>query len=144
MWIVGEDATQIAIVNSGPLEVVTLAFATIVIAQRSTQCRQWIDLRARSVLRLRAREIGHQLVDILELLQRRPAVITTSPLRARRQPNGKRLGEVFRGMRLRVPGRQVQDILATLRFRLVEVGIRLRERAEELAMLAFEVETERC
>src|SRR5215470_347611 len=34
MWIVGEDATQIAIVNSGPFEVVTLALAAIMIAQR--------------------------------------------------------------------------------------------------------------
>jgi hypothetical protein len=39
MWIVGDDATQIAIVNRGPFEVVTLALATIVIAQGEAQCR---------------------------------------------------------------------------------------------------------
>src|ERR1051325_11259699 len=78
-WIVGEDATQIAIVNRGPFEVVTLALATIVIAQRSAQRRQRLDLRACSVLRFRACELGHQLIDVFELLQRRPATITTSP-----------------------------------------------------------------
>src|SRR5689334_20930173 len=45
-------------------------------------------------------------------------------------------------MRLRVPRRQMQNVLSTLRPWFVEVGIRLRERAEEFAVLAFEVEAE--
>src|SRR5690349_2764054 len=99
MWSVAEDATNIAVVNGGQMKVVTFSFATIVIAQRAAQCRQWIDLGACSVLRFRAREGDHQLVDVLELLQGRPATITTSPLRARGEPDRKRLGEVFRGDR---------------------------------------------
>src|SRR6185437_5879989 len=38
MWIVREDATQIAIVNRGPFEVVSLALAPIMIAQGEAQC----------------------------------------------------------------------------------------------------------
>src|SRR5215213_3818066 len=35
-WIVGEDSMEISIVNSGPFEVVTLALAPVVFAQRSS------------------------------------------------------------------------------------------------------------
>src|SRR5690349_8814909 len=46
-------------------------------------------------------------------------------------------------MRLRVPRRQMQYVLAALRSRFVEVGIRLRERAKQLAVLSFEVQPKR-
>src|SRR5689334_2437096 len=44
-------------------------------------------------------------------------------------------------MCLRVPRGQMQHVLATLRPWFVKLGIRLRKRAEELAVLAFEVES---
>src|ERR1043165_3617904 len=138
--IVGEDATQIAIVNSGPLEVVAFAFAAIVFAQSDPQRGEWFDFRTRAVLWFGACDLFHQLVDILELFERGPAAIAAPPLQSWRQPHGECFGEVFRRMCLRVPGGQVQYVLATLRPWFVEVGIRLRERAEELAVLAFEVE----
>ena len=46
-------------------------------------------------------------------------------------------------MRLRVPRRQVKNVFPALGLGLVEVGIRLRERTEELAVLAFEVKSKR-
>src|SRR6185369_10913358 len=73
-----------------------------------------------------------------------PATITTTPLRTWSEPDCERLGEVFRRMCLRIPRGQVQHILAALRFGFVEIRIRLRKRAEELAMLAFEVQPEGC
>src|ERR1043166_924189 len=140
-WIVREDSPQIAIVNSGPLEVVTLALAAVMFAQREPQRRKRFDFRARTVLRFRARDLFHQLVDVLELLQRRPTAITASPLRSRRQPHGESFREVFRRMCLRIPRRQMQNILSTLWSRFVEVWIRLRKRAEQFAVLPFEVQT---
>ncbi len=140
--IVREDSKQITIVNIGPLEVVTLALATVVFAQFYLHCGQRLDFSARPVSRFCAGEIGHQLVDVFELAQCGPAAISASPLRARSQPHGKRFGEVFGRVRLCVPRRQVQHVFPALRFRLVEVRIRLRERAEELPVLAFEVKPE--
>src|SRR5690349_16523435 len=45
-------------------------------------------------------------------------------------------------MCLRIPRGQMQHVLATLRPWFVKLGIRLRKRAEELAVLAFEVKPE--
>ena len=46
-------------------------------------------------------------------------------------------------VRLRVPRGQVQDVAAALRSWFVEVRIRLRERTEQFAVLAFEVQPKR-
>src|SRR5690349_4385462 len=46
-------------------------------------------------------------------------------------------------MRLCVPRRQVQHVLAASGFWFVEIRIWLRERTEELAVAPFEVQTER-
>src|SRR6185295_8687236 len=119
---------QIAIVNCGPLEVVALAFATIMFAQLDLESREWLDFRARSVSRFCSGEVVHQLVDILELVERGPAAITATPLRAWRQPHGEGFREVLRRVCLSVPGGKMQHVLSALGFWLVEIRIRLRER----------------
>src|ERR1041385_915515 len=140
--IVTEDAIEIAIVNCGPLEVVSFAFATVVFAQCSLERREWFDFGARSVFRFRAGEARHQLVDVFELVQRGPAAITPTPLRTRREPDGESLGEVFGRVRLRVPRRKMQHELAAPGLGFVEVRIWLREGAEEFAIVALEVKPE--
>src|SRR5688500_20098686 len=50
--IIGEDSMQIAIVNGGPIEVVTFAFAAVVFAQRDLKSLERFDFRARPVSRL--------------------------------------------------------------------------------------------
>src|SRR5688500_15866033 len=112
--IIGEDPMQIAIVNGGPIEVVTFAFAAIVFAQRDLKRLERFDLRARPVSRFRAGDVIHQLLDVLELSQRRPSSITSPPLRTWTQPHGKRLGKVFRRMSLRVPRRQMLIVFPAL------------------------------
>src|SRR6185503_19822458 len=95
-------------------EVVTFALAAIVFAQRDLQRRERFDFRARSVSWLRAGDVVHQFVDVLELPERRPPAITSPPLQTRSQPDGKGFGEVLRRVCLCVPGGQVQNIFATL------------------------------
>src|ERR1041384_4672920 len=122
---------KIAIVNRGPLEVVSLALATIMFSQSYSQRGQRLDFCARPVARFCTRETVHQLVDVFQLVQRGPATITTAPLRTWREPDREGFSEVFRRVRLRVPRRQVQHEFAALGFWLVEVGIGLRKRSEE-------------
>src|SRR6185503_12270886 len=140
-WIVGEDTQQIAIVNSRPIEIIFLALLSIVFAQRRTQFGNWFNLGARAVAWLGSGQLVHQRVDVFKFSERRPAFVTSPPARTRRQPNCKRLGEVFSRMRLRVPGRQVQHKLPAFWFRFVELRVALRERSEVLAPLTFEVQT---
>src|SRR5215210_4402450 len=136
-WIVGKDPVKISIVNCRPFKVVTLALATVVFSQRSSQRGEWLDFRTNPVPWFGAREIFHQLVNVFEFVQRGPTSIAAAPLRSRTQPYSKGFREVFRRMRLRVPRGEMQNVLAALWFRLVEVRIRLRERTKQLAMLAF-------
>ena len=48
-------------------------------------------------------EFSRDAIDVLELGQRPPTFVALAPLRARREPDGKRFGEIFIGMLLRVP-----------------------------------------
>src|SRR6478752_3002719 len=46
-------------------------------------------------------------------------------------------------MSLRIPGRQVQNKLPTLRFWFVEIRVTLGERTKQLPLATFEVQTKR-
>ena len=90
-------------------------------------------LGARSHRRRAARELAHQLVHVLELPQRRPALVALAPLRLRVEPDRERLGEILVGMALRVPGVEVDDEALAVGPRRVELGVGLARAAEELA-----------
>src|SRR6185437_15320163 len=79
-------------------------------------------------------DLGHQLVDILELAQRyRPRGVARAPAAPRPHPDGERLGEILVGMTLRVPESQVLDMLLARRVRPILIGIRLGRAPEEVA-----------
>ena len=77
-------------------------------------------------------DFRHQLVDVLELAQRRPAGVAVAPVRARRQPDRERLGEILVGMALRVPQPQMLDVVLAGRIGPVVARIALRRAAEQL------------
>src|SRR2546425_8051404 len=89
MWIVRKDSTQIAIVDSGPIKVITLTLAAIMFAQRNLQSRERLDFGSRTVARFRSRKLFHNLVDVFKFAQCWPAFVTPAPARTRHDPNGK-------------------------------------------------------
>src|SRR5439155_3766149 len=74
----------------------------------------------------------HELVDELELLERRPPRIPLLPLRSRSQPDGERLREVLVRMALCIPRFEMLYEALAVRPRLVRRRILLRRPAEEL------------
>ena len=81
-------------------------------------------------------DFRHQLVDVFELLERRPSVVARPPVRAGPQPHGERLGEILVRMALRVPQPQMLDEISAGRIRPVIARIALRGSAEQLLPLA--------
>src|ERR1700682_5010164 len=73
--IVRENTAEVAVINGWILEIITLALAFVMFLQRHLQHRKRLDFRARAVPWFRACEFFHQLVNVFQLLQRRPALI---------------------------------------------------------------------
>src|SRR6185369_6325131 len=80
--------------------------------------------------------LRHELVDVLELLRRRPAGVAAPPAGARREPDGERLREVLVGMGLRVRGLEVDDVAPAVGLRRVVLRIALRRAPEARAPVA--------
>src|SRR5258705_3674954 len=137
--IVRKDATKLAVVTCRPLEVVTLTLTSIMFAQCHSLSRQWFYFCAGAITRFCSCQLIHQLVKVLELTKCGPTFVTATPLRPRHQPDSERFREVLRGVCLRIPGWQMQDILSAFRFGLVEIRVRARKRAKQLAVLSLEV-----
>ena len=131
--IVGEDAQQIAVVDRRMVDRVVRALLRVVLGQRLGELAQRIDAQPAREQRLLAGDLGHQLVDIFELLQRRPALVALAPVRARREPDREGLGEILVRMALRVPERQMLDVAPAAGVRPVVVRVAGRGAAEQLA-----------
>src|SRR6185503_4944078 len=101
---------------------------------------QCIDLMRVVDWRRTVPERPHQRIDVFELRKRLPSGVAMPPLAVRRQPDGERLGEVFVRVALRVPRVQMQHEALAVRLRRVELWIRFRGRAEDLASLASSTE----
>ena len=102
------------------------------LGQRRVEPAERIDhVRALVSMRLLAGDLGHQLVDIFELLQRRPAGIALAPVGARLQPDREGLGEVLVGMALRIPQPQMLDVILARRIGPVVARIAGRGTAEQ-------------
>jgi hypothetical protein len=91
-----------------------------------------VDTEAMCEQRFFRGDLDHQLVDIFELLQRRPAGIARPPVRTRPQPYRKGLGEILVRMALRIPEPKVLDIAPAGRIGAVVERIVFRRRAEQL------------
>ena len=127
---VGEDAAQVAVPGVGVVHRVLLSLLVVVLAQRLPELRERVDLHARAHARARALQLLHQLVDVLELLQRRPAGVAPPPDVARLEPHREGLGEVLVGMALRVVEAQVLHEAPARGVRAVDLGVALRRAAE--------------
>ena len=90
--------------------------------------------------RLLVGDLRHQLVDVLQLLQRRPAFVALAPVRTRRQPDRKGLGEILVRMALRVPEPKMLDEIPTRRIRPIIARIAGRRAAEQLLPAAAAVQ----
>jgi hypothetical protein len=122
---VAEDLEQVAIVFVGETGAVVVLTSLVVAPQSVPEPGQRVGTRARAHLRFLAGEVRDELVDVLELMERRRLLVLASPIRARREPDGKRLGEVFDRVRLRIPTIQVFDEALARRIRAIEVGVGL-------------------
>src|SRR5437016_13106851 len=96
-----------------------------------------------TVLGTSAGDLVHDFVDVFEFPQRRPAAITPAPVRTRLQPHGERLGKILGGVRLRVPGFEIEHVTAAVWFGLVTSRISSGERAEGMQPTALKVQPER-
>src|SRR4051812_17266265 len=131
-WIGGKQPVEIAVIGLRCLEGVERLFFLVVAAQRLAERGQRIDPLARREQWPRAGDFLHQLVDIFELLERRPAGIACPPVRTRPQPYRKGLGEILGRMALRIPAPQVLDIAPAGRIGPVIARVAFRGRAEQL------------
>jgi len=74
------------------------------------------------VTREAGRPARHQGVDVLELLERGPALVALAPVHTGRQPDSEGLGEVLVGVALRVPGLEVDHEAAAVGLGAYESG----------------------
>ena len=79
-------------------------------------------------------------VHVAELLHRAPALVPRPPLRAGRQPDGERLGEILVRVLLRVPARDVPHEAARERDGPVVLAVGAAERSEQRPPFRLAVE----
>src|SRR5213079_1650082 len=77
------------------------------------------------------RQRAHELIDVLEFLQRLPTSITRAPVEPRREPDGKGLRKIFIRMALRIPVIEIHHITAAKRAWSVSVRGFLARSASE-------------
>src|SRR5947209_20145240 len=109
-WIGRKQALEIAVVRLRRREGVKRLSLFVMVAQSLAKLMQRIDALPRREQWPLPGDFSHQLVDIFELLERRPARIARPPVRARPQPHRKSFGEILVRMTLRIPEPQVLDI----------------------------------
>src|SRR5437870_4070249 len=141
--IIRENAAEVRIEISGPLEFVLLLLATVMFAQGDANFGQCFYFSPGTVLGTSAGDLVHDFVDVFNFPQRRPAAITPAPVRTRLQPNGERFGEVLSRVRLRVPRLEVEYVSAAVWLGPIRFGIALREGAECQPPSSLEVQTKR-
>src|SRR3989442_3937749 len=143
LGIIRENAAQVRIQISGPLEFILALLASVMFAQGDANFRQRYDFSPGAVLGTSAGDFVHDLVDVFNFPQRRPAAITPAPVRTRLQPNGERFGEILRRVRLRVPRLKIEYVSPAVWLGPIRFGITLREGAKCRLPSSLEVQTKR-
>src|SRR5215471_9811206 len=131
-WIGGEQPQQITVVGCWRIEGVESLLFSVVLTKRLREAVEGIDLLPTREQRPLPGDFRHQLFDIFQLLQCRPSGVTRSPIRAGPEPHGKRFGEIFIWMALRVPESQMLDEMPAGRIRSIIARIALRGSTEKL------------
>src|SRR5215470_15001051 len=128
----GEQPHQITVVGCWHIESIESLLFSVVLTKRLREVVEGVDLLSTGEQRPLPGDFRHQLVDIFQLLQCRPSGVTRSPIRAGPEPHGKRFGEIFIWMALRVPESQVLDEMPAGRIRSIIARIALRGSTEQL------------
>src|SRR5688572_2817741 len=128
--LLAEHALEPHVESIGLVELVAGALAPVVLAERALVVAERLDQLLVAHDRLHTADVRHQLVDVFQLAQRRPALVLATPAGARLQPDGERLGEVLGRMALRVPVTEVQHEVAARGPRTIDVRVRARSLAE--------------
>src|SRR5579884_3440634 len=123
---------QVPIVGLGSLKSVERALFLVIIAERVGQLAERVDQFATREDRTMPGNLGHQLVNIFELLECGPASIAGPPLRPRPQPYRKGLGEILIRVALRIPKPQVLNEVSARRIGTVVAWISPRAWPEQL------------
>src|SRR5262249_53628512 len=131
LGIVAEDAQQIPIVARGVADGVVGTLLLVVFGQRLGELAQRIDFETARQRWLLACDLAHQLVDIFELFQCRPAGVAFAPGRARREPYREGLGKILVRMALRIPEWKMLDVAPAGGVRPIVVWVAGRGAAEQ-------------
>src|SRR4051812_39297374 len=131
-WIGGKQPLEIPVVGLRRLERVERLFLFVVVGQGLAERTQRIDALPRREQWSFPGDFSHQLVDIFELLKRRPAGVARSPVRTWPQPHRKGLGEILVRMALRIPASKVLHIAAAGRIGPVITRVAFGGRPEQL------------
>src|SRR3954447_2645575 len=123
---------EIAVVGLGRREGVERLLLLVVLFERLAEPTQRIDTLPSRARPRRSPDLAHQLVDIFDLLQRRPTSISRPPVRTGPQPHRKGLGEILVRMALRIPQPQMLDVTPAGRIGPVVAWVVFRRRAEQL------------
>src|SRR4051812_44576133 len=91
----GKDTAQIPIITLRGITEIESLLLPVMLGKSAGQQPGGIDLQAASQYRLLSADLLHQLIDVLQFLQRRPGGITLAPVGARRQPDSESFGEVL-------------------------------------------------
>src|SRR5436190_17951659 len=131
-WIGGKQPLEITVVSLRRREGLERLFFLVVVAQCLAELVERIDALTRRDQWPLAGDFLHQLVDIFELLERRPAGVAGPPVRTRSQPYRKSLREILVWMALRIPAPEVLHITPAGRIGPVVARIAFRGRPEQL------------
>src|SRR5262245_46392744 len=106
----GKQLSQIGIVKIRIRIFVKLALARVIGFKLNVKTIVIGDAILRRVHGWLARKRAHQLIKVLQFSYSRPARIIFAPVELRREPDRKRLGEIFVRMTLRVPILKVNNV----------------------------------
>ena len=138
LGVVREDAAQVLVVVRRPAPGEILSFLGVVLGKRAPQLAQRLNFALIDRDRRLAGDLAHQLVDVVELFQGRPALVVAAPVDMRIEPDRESLGEILDRVRLRVPVGEVDDEVPALGARLVGRGIgRVRISEQDAIALAI-------
>ncbi len=129
---IGKQALQVRIVKRRSFDPIVLALALIVLTQGFLQLGQRIDLLLRDHLGRHCRQPRHQPLDILQLLEHRPALVAVGPCRIWCQPNCEGLRKVLIRMALRIPHIEVPHEAPAIGPGAVIFGIGFRRASKDL------------
>src|SRR5258708_15135076 len=134
--IVGKESLEIAVVEVGIADQVSLPLVGVVLAQGHAKGGKGLGSATAVVPRGLPGQSLEQLLDVLELSQGGPAGVAPAPAAAAgAEDHSESLGKVLHGMALRIVEAEVVHVAPACRIGAVEIGISAgRVSAKELPL----------